>query len=161
MTLGTIRERGRGLLLFLIAFRSHCLCNHLNKFKHSMPEISFNFIQLNFVCCSRRRRHSNHDSETTSNRASEPAFDRLSTDISDTFSDFEIVQSRPGANPTLSRAKLRWVRATLAAILRQRVVKAFSQLTRRTKHNKSIGAPDPAVSRLWGQTGNWLKKHKL
>ena len=90
-----------------------------------------------------------------------PAFDILSSDLTDTFSDFEVVQLSASVNPTLSRAKLRWVRATLAAILRQRVVKAFKQLTRRTKHNKAIGVPDPAVSRLWGQTGNWLKSHKL
>jgi hypothetical protein len=131
-----------------------------------MPEISFNFIQFNFECCSRRRRHCNRDTAATGTTLDSetvaPAFDLLRTDISDTFSDFEVIQfPTPSANPTLSRAKLRWVRATLAAILRQRVVKAYNQLTRKTKHNKAIGVPDPAVSRLWGQTGNWLRNHKL
>ena len=113
-----------------------------------MPEISFNFIQLNFVCCSRRRRHSNHDNEAT-----------VSDTVSDTFSDFELVI--PATPPTLSRARLRWVRAILAAIVRQRIVRAFKLLTRQTKHNKAIGVPDPVASRLWGQTGNWLQRHKL
>ena len=131
-----------------------------------MPATSFSFLQINISCCSRRHRgrdaaasDSAEDSETTAS-----AFDRFRTDISDTYSDFELVQSAtPSAsvNPTLSRAKLRWVRATLAAVLRQRVVKAYNQLTRRTKHNKAIGVPDSAVSRLWGQTGNWLRNHKL
>ena len=132
-----------------------------------MPRDSFSFIQVNFICCSRRNRHRDCPdilepdiaSETTSS-----AFDRFRTDISDTYSDFELVQSATPQSvryPTLSRAKLRWVRATLAAVLRQRVVKAYNQLTRRTKHNKAIGVPDPAVSRLWGQTGNWLRNHKL
>ena len=133
-----------------------------------MPEISFNFIQFNFECCSRRRRHCNRDTAATGttldSEAVAPAFDLLRTDISDTFSDFELVQSatpQPVRHSTLSRAKLRWVRATLAADLRQRVVKAYNQLTKRTKHNKAIGVPDPAVSRLWGQTGNCLRNHNL
>ena len=127
-----------------------------------MPELSFSFLQVNFYCCSRRRRSDQPtSSRTTFDSETATAFDRFNTDISDTFSDFEVVQSPASVNPTLSRAKLRWVRATLAAVLRQRVVKAYNQLTRRTKYNKAIGLPDPAVSRLWGQTGNWLRNHKL
>ena len=138
-----------------------------------MPDFTFNFIQINFTCCSRRNRGlRNRDcpvaletaSDTLNIGTTSSAFDRFNTDISDTYSDFELVQSATPQSvryPTLSRAKLRWVRATLAAVLRQRVVKAYNQLTRRTKHNKVIGVPDPAVSRLWGQTGNWLQRHKL
>ena len=135
---------------------------------------SFNLLQVNIFCCNRRRpinqfpsgnqaSHGIAESETVSLASGRTdRLDILRTDISDTFSDFEVIQfPTPSANPTLSRAKLRWVRATLAAVLRQRVVKAYNQLTRKTKHNKAIGVPDPAVSRLWGQTGNWLRNHKL
>jgi hypothetical protein len=125
-----------------------------------MPRDNFSVFQINIFCCNRRR-----PSETVSLASGRTdRLDILRTDISDTFSDFELVQSTtPSAsvNPKLSRAKLRWVRATLAAVLRQRVVKAYNQLTRRTKHNKAIGVPDPVASRLWGQTGNWLQRHKL
>ena len=120
-----------------------------------MPDISFYFIQLNFVCCTRRRRHSNHDNETTSDIAERDT-------ASDNFSDFELVQSSPSpVRPVLSSAKLRWVRAVLAAILRQKIVRAYNALTRLTKRNKAIGVPNPVASRLWGQTGNWLQRHKL
>ena len=116
-----------------------------------MPEFIFNFIQISFVCCGRRNRRNNGP-------VSEP---ETASDI-DTFSDFELIQSAtPRQYPTLSRARLRWVRAILAAILRQRIVRAYNQLSKITKRNKAIGVPNPAVSRLWGQTGNWLQRHKL
>ena len=80
----------------------------------------------------------------------------------DSLSDFELVQQSPTpVHPVLSRAKLRWVRAVLAAIIRQKIVRAYNALTRLTKRNKSLGDPNPVASRLWGQTGNWLNRHKL
>ena len=124
-----------------------------------MPEFAITFLQINFSCCGRRNRRINRttsESDTVPNTFSDTASDTLEID---SLSDFELIQPVP--SPTLSRAKLRWVRATLAAILRQRVVRAYNQLTKLTKRNKAIGVPDPAVSRLWGQTANWLKNHKL
>ena len=76
---------------------------------------------------------------------------------SDTFSEFELVTSRYPYH----KAKLLWVRATLAIIIRRKIAKAFTQLARRCKQNKAIGAPDPVVSKLWSDTGRWLQRHKL
>ena len=115
-----------------------------------MPNITFNFLQINFLCCSRR--NSNRD-RTAAGTASD-----LDT-ASDTFSDFEVVQPAPPQQH--SRARLRWIRAILAAIVRQRIVRAFVQLQKITKRNKAIGVADPVASRLWGQTGHWLQRHKL
>ena len=109
-----------------------------------MPELSINFLQVNIFCCSRRQRHKSRtilESEA----------------VSDTFSEFELVQSRY----PLSKARLRWIKAILAAIIRQKVVRAWTRLGQITKRNKAINTPDPAVSRLWGKTGHWLQKHKL
>ena len=111
---------------------------------------NFNLFQINVFCCSRRR-HSNHGI-TELETASDP------DTASDTSSEFEIVQP---VYPVFSRARLRWIRAILAAALRQRIVKAFNSLTRITKRNKAIGAPDAAASRLWSSTGRWLNSHKL
>ena len=119
-----------------------------------MPSVSFNFVQLNFVCCSRRNRNRDCSvvSETEPATASEP----------DSFSDFELVHPTNSQRyPRLSRARLRWVRAIFAAILRQKICKAFIQLQKLTKRNKKLGVSDPVASRLWGQTGHWLQRHKL
>ena len=150
----TLGQLGTGARtpLFLIVFRSHCPCTSQLNLEHfiTFMSTSFNFLQINIFCCNRRK------------RSDQTVSDETASDIG-TFSDFELVHSATSQplQPVYSRAKLRWVRATLAAILRQRVVKAFNQLGKITRHNKAIGVPDPAVSRLWGQTGNWLKNHKL
>jgi hypothetical protein len=109
-----------------------------------MPSTSFNFLQVNIFCCSRRQRH---ESRTT-----------LESDAaSDTSTEFELVQSRS----PLSKARLRWIKAILAAIIRRKVVRAWTRLGLIAKRNKAINRPDPAVSRLWGKTGHWLQRHKL
>ena len=78
-------------------------------------------------------------------------------EASDTSTEFELVQSRKPWN----RARLLWIKAILAAIIRQRILRAWVQLGQIAKKNKAANKPDPAVSRLWGQTGHWLQKHKL
>ena len=127
---------------------------------------SFNFIQFNIFCCSRRNRDDRSELGTlnrdtvSSTLNSETASDTLEIY---SFSDFELIQpsSTSSVHPGFSRAKLRWVKAVIAAIIRQKIVRAYNALTRLTKRNKAIGVPDPVASRLWGQTGNWLQRHKL
>ena len=112
-----------------------------------MPAVTFNFIQLNLICCSRRNR----------DRGNTIAFDTETA--SDTFSDFELVHSaipRP-----YSRARLRWVRAIFAAILRRKLARAFVELGKVVKRNKAIGRPDQHTNKLWSDTGRWLQQHKL
>jgi hypothetical protein len=77
--------------------------------------------------------------------------------ISDTSSEFELLQHRYPYN----KAKLRWVRATLAIVIRRKISKAFGQLAQQCKQNRAIGAPDPVASKLWSDTGRWLQRHQL
>ena len=136
---------GRGLPSSLKANRSRCPVTRITTRDITyMPSISFNLLQVNIFCCSRRHRH-----ESRTALESEAA--------SDTFSEFELVTSRYPWN----RARLRWIKAILAAIIRQKVVRAWTRLGQIAKRNKAINTPDPAVSRLWGKTGHWLQRHKL
>ena len=140
---------GLGLPFSLKANRSLCPVTRNQNTKHSityMPELSINIFQINLYCCHRRRR---------SDRAALGLFE--SETASDTFSEFELVTSRYPWN----RARLRWIKAILAAIIRQRILRAWVQLGQIAKRNKAANTPDPTVSRLWGQTGHWLQKHKL
>ena len=140
---------GLGLPFSLKANRSLCPVTRNQNTKHSityMPELSINIFQINLYCCHRRR------------RSDRPALGLFGSEAaSDTSTEFELVES---PNP-FRRARLRWIKAILAAIIRQKVVRAWIRLGQIAKRNKAIDTPDPAVSRLWGKTGHWLQRHKL
>ena len=119
-----------------------------------MPEISFTSIQVNLSCCSRRRnRDIEIESGTDSSALINSAVGGATGTDSITVADIGSTQ--------LSRAKSRWLQATLAIVLRNRLARAWVELGRRARHNKRIGIADPDVSRRWGQLGVWLRRHQL
>ena len=120
-----------------------------------MPELLFGlFSSVSF--CSRRNRNRDIAVQTVGSTAivlRDSAEGVAAIAGSTAVTDIEPTQ--------LSRAKSRWLQATLAIVLRNRLARAWVELGRRARHNKRIGIADPDVSRRWGQLGVWLRHHQL